>query len=151
MAAWGRGPVLVVDDDPDCLALSCMTIGREFPGLTADCGDDALRIARSVGPALIIIDIVMPGGMDGLSLPAKLKSSAETREIPVIVFSELPAKTGLAVECEAFQRYLGGAPDAIVEKPALHGELLTAVRALLGRGAADDCLSRNGSCPARGA
>jgi DNA-binding response OmpR family regulator len=48
----------------------------------------ALEIARSEKPDAIVLDIILPG-MDGMQILAQLKASDETKNIPVIVFSNV--------------------------------------------------------------
>jgi signal transduction histidine kinase/DNA-binding response OmpR family regulator len=81
----GEPVVLVIDDDPDALDL----LGRALEGagvrvVTASDGQTALRLARTLHPAAITLDVLMPG-MDGWEVLGELKSDPETREIPVIM------------------------------------------------------------------
>jgi signal transduction histidine kinase/DNA-binding response OmpR family regulator len=77
--------VLLVDDDPTALDL----LERTFQGagvrvVTASDGREALRLARSLHPAAITLDVLMPG-MDGWEVLRELKDDPETRDIPVIM------------------------------------------------------------------
>jgi signal transduction histidine kinase/CheY-like chemotaxis protein len=77
--------VLVIDDDPNALDL----IGRTLQGagmrvVTASDGSEALRMARSLLPAAITLDVMMPG-MDGWEVLQELKADPTTRDIPVIM------------------------------------------------------------------
>ena len=82
----GNGPVvLVIDDDPNALDL----LGRTLEGagvrvVTAADGQEALKLARTLHPAAITLDVLMPG-MDGWEVLSELKADAETRDIPVIM------------------------------------------------------------------
>jgi signal transduction histidine kinase/CheY-like chemotaxis protein len=77
--------VLVVDDDPNALDL----IGRTLQGagvrvVTASDGREAVRMARSLLPVAITLDVMMPG-MDGWEVLRELKAEPATRDIPVIM------------------------------------------------------------------
>jgi signal transduction histidine kinase/CheY-like chemotaxis protein len=77
--------VLVVDDDPNALDL----LGRTLQGagvrvVTASDGREALRMARSLRPVAITLDVMMPN-MDGWEVLSELKADPATREIPVIM------------------------------------------------------------------
>jgi signal transduction histidine kinase/DNA-binding response OmpR family regulator len=77
--------VLVIDDDPNALDL----IGRTLQGagvrvVTASDGQEALRLARTLHPAAITLDVMMPG-MDGWAVLEALKADPETRDIPVVM------------------------------------------------------------------
>jgi len=78
-------PVLVVDDDPATLDLTRRFLSREgFEVVTAADGAQALELARKLRPAAITLDVLMPG-MDGWAVLKALKTSPETRDIPVIM------------------------------------------------------------------
>jgi len=55
----------------------------------ADCGDSAIRIARSVFPRLILMAIVMPEG-NGLVTAAKLRRLPEFSSLPIILLGSVP-------------------------------------------------------------
>ena len=81
-----RPTVLVVDDNTDMLRFISRCIGRTYHVVTAENGDDALRIAREGGVGLIISDVMMPG-MDGNQLCRAVKSDISTSHIPVILLT----------------------------------------------------------------
>ena len=77
--------VLVIDDDPTALDL----LGRTLQGagvrvVTASSGAEALRLARSIHPVAITLDVTMPD-MDGWDVLRELKADSTTRDIPVIM------------------------------------------------------------------
>jgi signal transduction histidine kinase/DNA-binding response OmpR family regulator len=77
--------VLVVDDDPTALDL----LGRTLQGagvrvVTASDGREALNLARTLRPAAITLDVMMPD-MDGWEVLRELKADADTRDIPVVM------------------------------------------------------------------
>ena len=80
-------PILIVDDEPHIrrvAELSMLPLGRRV--LTATDGRQALDIARREKPCVILLDHIMPV-MDGKEALAELKSSPETENIPVVIFS----------------------------------------------------------------
>jgi CheY-like chemotaxis protein len=80
-----RGTILVVDDDAGVLNLLERFLSRQgFRVVTASGGARALELARSVRPAAITLDVVMPD-MDGWSVLRSLKADPELSAIPVIV------------------------------------------------------------------
>ncbi|MBW4466728.1 MAG: response regulator [Pegethrix bostrychoides GSE-TBD4-15B] len=81
--------ILVVDDAPDNLALLSRLLNYKGYGvLTASNGQDALTLALTSCPDLILLDICMPS-LDGYSVCRQLKADAQTREIPIIFLSAL--------------------------------------------------------------
>jgi CheY-like chemotaxis protein len=95
--------VLVIDDDPNALDL----LGRTLQGVgvrvvTASDGSEALRLAKSLHPAAITLDVVMPG-MDGWAVLRELKLDPETRDIPVIMVTMTDDReTGYALGATEF-------------------------------------------------
>jgi len=90
MPEGARKPkVLIVDDTPENILILMGTLKNEYAIVAATNGEKALRMAElKPRPDLILLDIMMPG-MDGFEVCRRLKTSAETREIPVIFLSAL--------------------------------------------------------------
>jgi len=84
----GSGPlVLVIDDDATVQDLLRRSLNRDgFRVETAADGATGLARARELRPAMITLDVMMPG-MDGWEVLAALKENPETADIPVIVVS----------------------------------------------------------------
>ncbi len=81
----GRDLVLVVDDDPSVLDLASRVLGRHgFRVATARDGREGIAKAGELRPAVITLDVIMPG-MDGWSMLAGLKGIPELAGIPVIL------------------------------------------------------------------
>jgi CheY-like chemotaxis protein len=80
--------ILVVDDESDVrhLVAAVLTSSHLWNVVCAECGDDALEIAKRVNPALIILDRRMPNG-DGLTTFLKLREDPRTRDTPVVLMS----------------------------------------------------------------
>ena len=116
-AAPRAGAILVIDDDPtarDLLERMLEADGHSV--LTAATVDEGLELARTAQPALITLDLLMPG-IDGWSALRALKADDATRDIPVIVVSMVAdRKTGVSL----------GAIDAL-SKPIDRGRLLELV------------------------
>jgi signal transduction histidine kinase/CheY-like chemotaxis protein len=95
--------VLVVDDDPDARDVLERTLQRAgLDVVTADNGNDALRLAESLQPAAITLDAVMPD-MDGWEVLHELKLSPGTRDIPVIMVTMTDDReTGYALGATEF-------------------------------------------------
>jgi len=77
--------VLVVDDDPNALDLLGRTLQEAgVKVMTASDGQEALNLARTLLPAAITLDVLMPG-MDGWEVLRELKADPATQDIPVIM------------------------------------------------------------------
>ena len=81
--------ILIVDDTPENIAVLRAVLMDQYTVRLALDGDNALRIAHtSPPPALILLDIMMPG-MDGYEVIARLRAESATRDIPVIFITGL--------------------------------------------------------------
>jgi len=84
--------ILVVDDEKDVLfMLGKRLTAKGYSVITATNGTNAIALAKSQHPDLIILDILMPG-MDGGEVSAKLQAHPLTRSIPVIFLTALLTK-----------------------------------------------------------
>ncbi|MDQ6960758.1 MAG: response regulator, partial [Mariprofundaceae bacterium] len=116
------GTVLVVDDDPKAVEVvarhlesSSATVFRAYGGT------EAIDIAKSKKPDLIILDLMMPE-VTGFDVVEALKASEETAHIPIII---LTAK----VITDADRKALNGGVLKIVEKSGFnHGSFINEVR-----------------------
>jgi signal transduction histidine kinase/CheY-like chemotaxis protein len=79
--------VLVVDDDPEaCEIIERYLLRDGYKVVTAQSGEQALRLAHDLQPAAITLDVMMPE-MDGWSVLRALKADPDLRDIPVIILS----------------------------------------------------------------
>jgi len=87
-SAVRKGSVLVVDDDRDTQGLLRQTLsGLGFHVRTTASGRRALQLARQEQTDLILLDLKLPGGMDGYQVLTLLKQDERTAGIPVIVIT----------------------------------------------------------------
>jgi two-component system response regulator AtoC len=78
--------VMVVDDDPSmCTFLQSFLTARGYQTVALANGEDAVRRYEVERPGVVILDMVMPGAMDGLGTLAAFKKI--DRDVPVIVLS----------------------------------------------------------------
>jgi signal transduction histidine kinase/DNA-binding response OmpR family regulator len=81
-------PVLVVEDDRAVFErLSPLLEEAGFAPVLAKSGDAALALARSLMPAAVILDLVLPGLVDGWEVLKSLKAEPETAGIPIVIYS----------------------------------------------------------------
>lgn len=86
--------ILVVDDDSAILDMIAELLGYEgYRVITSSSGGDALAHAKNNPPALILLDLMMPQ-MSGWQVISALRSTPQTRSIPIVLLSarrDLPA------------------------------------------------------------
>lgn len=84
------GAILLVDDNPTNLQVLFQTLeGEGHRLLIAKNGETAIAIAEKVQPELILLDIMMPGELDGFEVCRRLKSRPQTRGSEIIFLSAL--------------------------------------------------------------
>ena len=119
--------ILVVDDEQDVVDLVEFHLSKEgFSVDTAADGATALEYARKNQPALVVLDLMLPG-MTGLEVCRALKGDSHTAQIPVVM---------LTAKAEEIDRIIGfelGADDYVV-KPFSPREFILRVRAVIRRG-----------------
>jgi len=82
-----KATILIIEDEEDIQQLvSYNLLKQEFHVLCADDGENGLLQAGGKNPDLILLDIMLPG-INGLEVLTRLKSTLETRNIPVILLS----------------------------------------------------------------
>jgi CheY-like chemotaxis protein len=80
--------ILIVDDSNEVRQLVKATLGvGEYRVFEASSGIKAVEMARKDKPDLIIMDIVMPGGMDGIEAIRKIKEIPEIEDCKIIILS----------------------------------------------------------------
>ena len=90
---------LVVDDDRLFLRLVELNLGKlGIRVVLADSGPEALRLAASERPDVILLDLMMPR-MDGYEVMRQLRACEETREIPVVMLTAKSSQSDRA-KCE---------------------------------------------------
>ncbi|MFP4596777.1 MAG: response regulator [Persicimonas sp.] len=95
--------VLVIDDDPTVHDLLRRQIGRAgYRVVTADSGVEGLRLARSVSPSVITLDVMMPG-RSGWEVLSQLKSDEVVASIPVVMLTMVvDRKKGIALGADDY-------------------------------------------------
>ena len=103
-----RNTVLLVDDNPTNITALVGALRSNYRLIVASNGPDALQAAMEKRPELILLDVMMPG-MDGYEVCKRLKSQAETANIPIIFV------TAMGEEKDETRGLLLGAADYIVK------------------------------------
>ena len=118
--------ILVVEDDPDIVELLEYSLEREgYTVLAASDGEKGLSEARRRKPALVLLDLMLPG-LDGLSICRALKEDGATKDIPVMMLTATGEESDVVVGLEF------GADD-YVRKPFSPRELIARIRAVMRR------------------
>ena len=120
-----RPAILLVDDDPTLLSVVSRRVSRAgFEVRTASSGSAALKLLQDGWPALLIVDLMMPG-MDGFELCRRVKQLAD---LPIIVLSAVDASEA---KISALELYA----EDYVTKPFDPDELIARIQRVLRRAA----------------
>lgn len=115
---------LAVDDDSVSLRLLRAILERNgYSVQTADSGEDALRLLNEILPAVLILDVEMPG-LSGPDLCRQIKQDPRLRKVPVIFLSGKMRPTDYKLGHESGGLFYMG-------KPARESHLLMVLRMLL--------------------
>ncbi|MCX7171723.1 MAG: response regulator [Proteobacteria bacterium] len=77
--------ILLVDDHSDIRRLIRITLGKAFEVLEAEDGVAGLDIAKRMKPDLVVLDVMMPGELDGLQVLAAIRSDPQLNHTRVIM------------------------------------------------------------------
>lgn len=77
--------ILLVDDHSDIRRLIRITLGKSYEVLEAEDGATGLDIARRMKPDLVVLDVMMPGEMDGLKVLDAIRADPELARTRVIM------------------------------------------------------------------
>jgi CheY-like chemotaxis protein len=112
--------VLIVDDDVDIVTMLQQVLEDEGYAVRAAVGEQALRLALTEAPDVILLDIMMPG-IDGVEMSRRLRADGRTRQIPIVAMSASHRLAERAVEMHA---------NGLLAKPFDLDELLAHIERL---------------------
>ncbi len=124
------GPVLLVEDNSDTRNIYATALrGDGYSVAEAANGEDGIRLARSLLPRLIVMNVALPL-VDGWKATAILKGDPKTRDIPVVAVTAFTRS-----QDRQRARSLGCA--SYLPKPCEPSRLLEEVRRLIGTAGPD--------------
>ena len=116
--------VLVVDDEPSVRQLLRKILSKNYAVLEAQNGEEAVNMAQSQKPDVILMDMMMPK-MDGLTACLAIKTNQITRGIPVVMLTAIDYELNKKLSKDVM-----GA-DGYITKPFSPQALLKTIRQLL--------------------
>jgi CheY-like chemotaxis protein len=116
--------ILIVDDDArNIRVMAAMLSAEGYITLSAGSGQDAVQVAKTEHPDLILLDVMMPD-MNGFEVVEKLKALPATRDIPIVMVTALDDRESRLYALQA------GA-DEFISKPVDRTELSVRVKNIL--------------------
>jgi len=119
-----KARILIVDDHADIRRLIRMTLQQRYEVIEAPNGVAALELARSVQPDLLVLDVMMPGELDGYKVLQAIRADPHISGMRVVILTARGQASDYLDGLEA------GA-DAYVIKPFSPHQLLGEIERLL--------------------
>ncbi len=127
------GPILLVDDDPDFLEMNRSILAAG--GYQVVCRSDpraALADMETLGPALVVTDLMMQSLDSGFTLAKAVKTDPRFSAIPVIIVTAVSSQKGFDFRPRSPADLAAMHADAFFDKPVAPEALVAKVKELLG-------------------
>lgn len=126
-----RKRLLMIDDDPDFVeGIRSILVGAGYEVDVEYNADDGFKTLQARPPDLLLLDIMMGRGAEGIMLARKIRKDVVLREIPVLIITGIREQIAFLFPGEPVHpRFV--AVDELVEKPVEPAFLLDRVSALL--------------------
>lgn len=120
-----RKRILIVEDQADLRKLLTLTLGTtRYELLEAADAAQALEAVQDAPPDLVLLDVMLPGGMDGLEVCRRIKADARLDRTIVVMMTA-------SDQAEQRARVRAAGADRYVAKPFSPRELRSLVESLL--------------------
>lgn len=118
---------MIIDDDIDLVEAMRITLeSAGFEVIDAQDGVKGLEILIAEKPDLLILDVMMDTQDEGFQLAYQLRSSDETRDIPILMVTAVGAQTGYSFDSAKDEAFLP--VEEYIEKPINPQALIDAVK-----------------------
>lgn len=118
--------ILVIEDQPEIRKLICMTMDYDgFEVHEADNGDSGLKMIKALRPGVVLLDVMMPGLLDGFQVCEQVRADPEIAATPIVMLTA----RGQQSDIEAGRR--AGCTDYLT-KPFSPLQLIETVERLAG-------------------
>lgn len=122
--------ILIVDDEPEQIDFASTILEENgYIPISATNGVDGMKMVRSEKPALILLDIMMPG-QGGVGMYRELKRDETTRDIPVVIVTGVTRGGDFDEHMVTQGDELPG-PDGYIEKPMNPDAVVKLIKDLL--------------------
>lgn len=126
-----RKRLLIIDDDPDFVeGIKLILEGADYEVELAHDPDEGFAALQTRPPDLLLLDILMGRGAEGIAIARKMRKDPQLREIPTLIITGMREQIAFLFPGEPVHpRFV--AVDELVEKPVEPEFLLDRVRTLL--------------------
>lgn len=126
--------ILIIDDDPDYVDGTRMILeSASYKVETALSADMAMRKLDKEIPDLILLDIVMEKGADGILLSRKLRQDDRLSKVPIIMITSIREQTGFEFIADDPRHPKFLPVEVFLEKPVPADELIAKIESLLSK------------------
>jgi DNA-binding response OmpR family regulator len=119
--------IICIEDEMEMIELiKLILIRRGYTFFGAGSGEQGLSLIRDTKPDLVLLDLMMPGGIDGWGVYQQMKADPDLQDIPVII---------ITAKAQNIDKILGlhiAKVNDYITKPFSPGELLQSIEAVLG-------------------
>jgi twitching motility two-component system response regulator PilH len=130
--------VLFVDDDRDFLrSQSILFSSRGYRVLTAESGEEALKLLENEVPDIIFLDLMMEHYDTGFTLSYQIRKDDRFKNVPLVMLSGVASQTGRRFDKQTDELKKWSKLDAFMDKPVTGKQLLKVVEEKLGLAALD--------------
>ncbi|TRZ69181.1 MAG: response regulator [Rhodocyclaceae bacterium] len=123
--------ILLVDDHSDIRRLIRITLGKAFEVLEAEDGVTGLNIAQRMKPDLVVLDVMMPGELDGLQVLSAIRNDPQLNHTRVIMVT-------VRGQVRDYDDGMQRGADAYFIKPFSPLQLVAAIKETLAKEAHDE-------------
>jgi CheY-like chemotaxis protein len=128
--------LLIIDDDPDFVAgIKSVLVNAKYQVDTAYNPKDGWQALKTKDYDLLLLDIMMGRGAEGIMIARKLNKDPKLRELPVLIITGIREQIAFLFPGQAVHPHFVPV-DELVEKPVEPKLLLDKVEALLKAAAA---------------
>ncbi len=130
--------ILFVDDDRDFLrSQSILFSSRGYRVLTAESGEEALKLLENEVPDIIFLDLMMEHYDTGFTLSFQIRKDDRFKNVPLVMLSGVASQTGRRFDKQTDELKKWSKLDAFMDKPVTGKQLLKVVEEKLGLAALD--------------
>ena len=80
--------IVTIEDDAEIAELLCVVLQHpDIAVSTADTGREGLDMVRELRPDLVLLDVMMPGGMNGWEVYDTIRADESLQQIPILMLS----------------------------------------------------------------
>jgi twitching motility two-component system response regulator PilH len=120
--------VLFVDDDRDFLrSQSILFSSRGYQVLTAESGEEALKLLENEVPDIIFLDLMMEHYDTGFTLSYQIRKDERFKNVPLVMLSGVASQTGRRFDKQTDELKKWSKLDAFLDKPVTGKQLLKIV------------------------